>query len=126
MDIEKCAALHNKIFEFAWYGSGRTSEQFALKCKPWFEFYGAEAEAMRPLLSSDLAAFLERAYVTWEDPSFFYYVNSIFSPENLFGDYGAEFINEVWSEKDDPRYAVLYASNDFGSHGVGLVYVYFL
>jgi hypothetical protein len=127
MNVEKCATLHNQIFELAWYGSGRTSEQFALNCKPWFELYGAGAQAMRPSLSSDLAAYLERTYVAQgEDFSFFYYVYGLMNPEGLFGDYAAEFINEVWSDEGEQRYAMLYAMNDFGSHGAGLMYVHFL
>ncbi|KAF2850137.1 hypothetical protein T440DRAFT_468820 [Plenodomus tracheiphilus IPT5] len=120
MDVDKCVTLHNRILQLGWSGSGRTNEEFGQDCKTWFDYFGPDAEALRDVLSTDLVAFLERAYVTDDTHSFFYYVGSLHHPSNILA--AADFIKEVWSEDDETRYLVLYAMNMFGSHPVGLIF----
>jgi hypothetical protein len=119
MNIDKCVALHNQILKHGWLGSGRTIEDFEQECKTWFDLWGDEAEALRNTLSPDLVAFLERAYATHADHSFFYYVSGLDYPSGLFE--AAECISECYSQDDRTRYVVLYHMNRFGSHNVGLV-----
>jgi hypothetical protein len=69
MNVGKCVALHNQIFKYGWLGSGRTIEDFEQECKPWFDLWGDEAEALRNTLSPNLVAFLERTFVTNVDHS---------------------------------------------------------
>jgi hypothetical protein len=119
MNVGKCVALHNQIFKYGWLGSGRTIKDFEQECKPWFDLWGDEAEALRKTLSPNLVAFLERAFVTNADHSFFYYVCGLDYPSGLFE--AAECISECYSQDDRTRYIVLYHMNSFGSHNVGLV-----
>jgi hypothetical protein len=119
MDVDKCVELHNKILKHGWLESGKTTEDFERDCKTWFDHWSEEADALRNTLSPDLVAFLERAYVTNTDHSFFYYVDGLWSPNMLIEE--ATIFNECYSEDDPTRYIVLYAMNDFASHQVGLM-----
>jgi hypothetical protein len=121
MDVNKCVKLHNEIFMHGWLRSGKTNENFERDCKTWFNYFGEEAEALRlqNTLSIDLIAFLERAYVTNLDHSFFYYVDGLEPPSRLFE--AAEVFNVLYSNNDPTRYVVLYAMNMFASHPVGLM-----
>lgn len=119
MDVDRSVALHNKILEIGWSGSGRSAEEFKQICKPWFDYHGDEAEEVRDLLSPDLTAFLERAYEADNDHVFTYYLNGLNWPGGLFSD--ATIFNDTWSEDDKSRFVVLYFMNTFASHPVGLV-----
>jgi hypothetical protein len=98
MDVDKCVALHNKIFMHGWLASGKSTEDFERDCTTWFDYYGDEAEALRGTLSLDLAAFLESAYVTKTDHSFFHYVSGLGYPSGLVET--AEFFNMAYSDGD--------------------------
>jgi hypothetical protein len=122
MDVEKCVLLHNRILEHGWLGSGKTIEDLEQNRKTWFDYHGDLAEAISDILSPDLIAFLERAYVVDCDDghSFFYYVGGLSGPgyiqEQLEG------LNVVCPEEGETRYVVLYTMNySFGSHQVGLM-----
>jgi hypothetical protein len=73
-DYERCAALHNKLLEVGWVGSGKLLD--SLERRTWFDFHGDGAERVRGRLSDQLVVFLERAHVVAGDEfhSLFYYV----------------------------------------------------
>jgi hypothetical protein len=119
MDVDKCVALHNKIFMHGWLASGKSTKDFERDCTTWFDYYGDEAEALRDTLSLDLAAFLESAYVAKTDHSFFHYVAGLDYPSGLFET--AKFFNIAYSDGDPTRYVALYAINRFASDPVGLM-----
>jgi hypothetical protein len=119
MDVDKCVALHNKIFIHGWLGSGKTIEDFDRACTTWFDHYGDEAEALQNTLSPDLLAFLGRAYVAKTDHSFFHYVSGLDHPTGLFE--AAVCFNDPYSGDDPTRYIALYVMNRFACHPVGLM-----
>lgn len=113
MDIERCAKLHNEILKFGWQGSGRPLDDF--HPKSWFEFHGEEANAVRDSLSPHLVRFLEQAWEVGDDHSFFYYVNGLSYPSNLF-------TNSLHNGNgDEKRFLTLYAANDLADHPDGLM-----
>jgi hypothetical protein len=119
MNVDKCVALHNKIFMHGWLGSDKSIEDFERDCTTWFGYYSGEAEVLRDTLSLNLAAFLESAYVAQTDHCFFHYVAGLNYPSALFET--AEFFNMAYSDGDPTRYVALYAMNRFASDPVGLV-----
>jgi hypothetical protein len=120
MDVDRCVALHNKIFKHGWFESGRTIEEFERECKTWFSLWGDEAEALRNTFSPELVAFLERAYAVGIGHSFFWYVEGLDYPTGLFE--AAHCFNEASDDDDPARYIVLYHMNNHGeSHVVGLL-----
>ncbi|KAF2993162.1 hypothetical protein E8E13_000065 [Curvularia kusanoi] len=123
MDVNKCAELHNKILEHGWLRSGKSRQDLERNRKTWFDYHGDEAEAIRDILSPDIIAFLERAYVVdWDGGhAFFYYVAGLFTP-SLVHELSETFNND-FSEDGMLQNIVLYNMNSsFGSHPVGLVY----
>ncbi|KAK8092284.1 uncharacterized protein PG998_015116 [Apiospora kogelbergensis] len=131
MDYVRCAELHNRILEIGWArpgkqltigdgsdGSDPTAAHVLQKHPSWFQHWGKRAEAMRPRLSPDLTAFLQRAWVAGEDHSFFFYVNDITSPSAMW----AHEENMVTDPDDVDRYLTLYSSNLHASHPDGLVF----
>ncbi|KAK7919973.1 hypothetical protein PG985_007995 [Apiospora marii] len=141
MDYERCAELHNRILDLGTRkqltlgdgGRHHTNSNFAspwhlfkkpappvLKHPNWFERWGKRAEAMRPWMSPDLAAFLERAGDPLDDGHhFFYYVGGLASPDYLFG------AQAGWAQdpKDRFRYVTLYmAGYQFTHHPDGLIF----
>lgn len=122
MDVDKCVVFHNKILEHGWVHSGRTFEDLERHRKTWFEYHGAEAEAIRQILSPNLIAFLERAYVVENEDgyAFFYYVSGLFSPVLVHE--LSETFNYESAEDGILQNIVLYNMNySFGSHPVGLL-----
>jgi hypothetical protein len=122
MDVDKCVELHNKILEHGWLHSGKTTEDFKQNRQTWFDYHGDHAETISDLLSPDLIAFLEGAYVIdYEDGhSFFYFVSGLSGPVNIQEQ--METLNSVCEEEGETRYVLLYIMNySFGSHPVGLM-----
>jgi hypothetical protein len=116
MGVDKCSALHNKIIKHGWLGACKTIEDFRQDCKTWFNHFGDAAEALRDTLSPDLVTFLESAYMTDTDHSFFYYVGGLDAPNKLFE--AAEFSSVAYSDDDPIPYIALCAMNDFAMlHG---------
>ncbi|KAK7949397.1 uncharacterized protein PG986_010283 [Apiospora aurea] len=112
VNYARCAELHNQILDLG------TRKQLALgdgssnpnPTKPqvrqhpnWFEHWGKRAEAVRPMLSPDLVAFLERAGDAGDDHSFF-------------------LLRMVEDPADWTRYVTLYSANLLASHPDGLVF----
>jgi hypothetical protein len=122
MDVDKCVALHNKILQLGYLGSGKSVEQFEQECKPWFDYFGDEAEELSDKLSPDLIAFFERAFMSGDRHAFFFYVGGLNGPTSLFG--AVASLNSGFSYDDQTRFVALYGMNLFpASHGCGLVYV---
>jgi hypothetical protein len=122
MDVDRCVELHNKILEHGWVQSGKSKEDLERNRKTWFDYHGDEAEAIRDVLSPDIFAFLERAYVMDCEGghAFFYYVGGLFSPSLVHE------ISEIFDHDSEDggmlQNIVLYNMNSsFGSHPVGLV-----
>ena len=111
MNVERCVALHNEILTIGWMGRGRDPEDLG---QSWFDFHGDGANEVRGKLSPDLVAFLEHAWEV-DDHSFFYYVNGLHHPANLFTN------NLHDKQSKTPRYVTLYAANDLAEHVDGLV-----
>lgn len=104
------------MLNLGWTGSGKSLDE--LETSTWFDHYGEAAENTRSLLSDDLVAFLERAFVVEHDNEFslFYYVYGLVQPERLRETF-------EWREEDDtPRYVTLYGANAIASHPEGLVF----
>ncbi|KAK5123118.1 hypothetical protein LTR85_003316 [Meristemomyces frigidus] len=59
MDSERCAALHNAIFEHGWISSGRAADAFTTQSRPWLELnpQAAQNAGFHPLV----LAFLRKA-----------------------------------------------------------------
>lgn len=118
-DFERCAALHNQLVEVGWTGSGNSLDD--LERKTYFDYvhHTPEAENYRSRISDDLTAFLERAIVTKDDHSFFYCVNGLNHPHDLWATHEIE--NK--DNGDDDRFLTLHAANNIASHPDGIVYV---
>lgn len=77
MDSERCAALHNAIFEHGWIHSGRTAESFQDQTETMLEHLDPEE---RERLHPSLQAFLGEARVlsgNIQDMNFFYNVHGL-------------------------------------------------
>ncbi|KAK5113993.1 hypothetical protein LTR62_003116 [Meristemomyces frigidus] len=59
MDYERCAALHNAIYEHGWIGSGRTAADFLAESRLWLDSHPAAADD--PGCHASLIEFLRRA-----------------------------------------------------------------
>ncbi|KAK6844433.1 hypothetical protein PG995_014543 [Apiospora arundinis] len=131
MDYVRCAELHNRILEIGWARPGKQltigdgtdnknhpGAHVPQKHPNWFQHWGKRAEAMRPRLSQDLTAFLERAWVSGDDHSFFFYVNDLTPPNEMW----AHEENFVRNPDDIDRYLTLYSANVYSSHPDGLVF----
>lgn len=80
MDSERCAALHNAIYEHGWIASGRSVEGFHSETQTASEHYGQVSEER---LNPSLRAFLREARVSLDvsgQPSFFFHVNGLYGP----------------------------------------------
>lgn len=122
MNVDKCVEFHNKILEHGWVHSGKSKEDLEGHRKTWFDYHGDRAEAIRDILSPDITAFLERAYVVDCEGghAFFYYVSGLFSPSLVHE--SSEPFNHDPLENGMLQNIVLYNMNSsFGSHPVGLV-----
>jgi hypothetical protein len=123
MDVDKCVALHNKILRLGYLGAGKSIEQFEQECIPWLDRFGDEIDEVSEKLSPDLIAFLEGACIGGDKHTFFFYVDGLHAPGNLFE--MVECINSVSSDDDETRFVALYGMNLFpASHLCGLVYVH--
>ncbi|KAK8040121.1 hypothetical protein PG993_008532 [Apiospora rasikravindrae] len=126
VNYARCAELHNKILDIGArkqlaLGDGSNSphptKPQARQHPNWFEHWGKRAEAVRPLLSPDLVAFLERAGEAGDGHSFFYYASGLASPEVMFANQAAMAEDPAdWS-----RYVTLYSATLLASHPDGLV-----
>ena len=116
LDHERCVVLHNYIVQTGWVGSGHPLSE--LRHESWFERHGDAAEAIRDRLDPSLVSFLEKAYDV--DPtllSFFYWVSSLSSPDELWRNNDPDFA-EPGAEW---RFLTLYPVNvGLGSDGDGL------
>ncbi|KAK8085930.1 hypothetical protein PG994_000904 [Apiospora phragmitis] len=129
MDYARCAELHNRILDMGirkqlTLGDGRNDSPHSIKSPPvlqhpnWFQHWGKRAEAVRPYLSPNLTAFLERAGAMGDGHSFFYYVNGLESPDVMW----AHQVGMAEDLTDPYRYVTLYSTNQFASYPDGLVF----
>ena len=105
MDSERCAALHNAIFEHAWTSSGRNADDFYRESQTWFEYYPAAPEDR---FHPSLQAFLREARVLPEgldQPNFFYNVASLHAPRD-----DTMWMNRCYDQDDPNRILSLYTT----------------
>ncbi|OTB10788.1 hypothetical protein K445DRAFT_322683 [Daldinia sp. EC12] len=111
LDHGRCAALHNKLVEYAWVAEGRHISD--LRRRSFFEYYGDQANEIRERLDSTLVTFLESIVVAEDLPPFFFWVEGISSPAFMF----------FYSDTLPDRFVVLYNTYPgFVGHAVGLIY----
>jgi hypothetical protein len=58
LDSERCAELHNAIFEHGWLSSGRSADDFQSQCTP---FYERASDVIYAKCSPSLKAFFQAA-----------------------------------------------------------------
>ncbi|KAI2629289.1 hypothetical protein GGS26DRAFT_560121 [Hypomontagnella submonticulosa] len=117
LDHVRCAALHNKLVEHAWVAEGRPLDE--LERRSYFQRYGEDANEVRGRLDQSLVSFLESIIVSDELPAFFFWVEDISSPADMFS------VQQMFQEfEGEPnRFLTLYNTNlGLGGHSLGLVY----
>jgi hypothetical protein len=120
-DVDRCVALHNEILTIGWEGRQRWGKDYRALGESWFDFHGAAAAAVRGRLHPDLIAFLEGAWDTGDDHSFFYYVAGLSHPTYMFKE---DDLDSVAFSEDNvgySRYVTLYTANDIAEHLDGLM-----
>ncbi|KAK0356092.1 hypothetical protein LTR91_020214 [Friedmanniomyces endolithicus] len=99
MDSDRCAALHNAIYEHGWINSGRTAESFTEQTTTLWEHLDAE---MREKLHPSLQAFLREARTLLgygQHTNFFYNVRGLMIA-----------FNKDWYDPDPNRLLTLYGT----------------
>ncbi|EFX03592.1 hypothetical protein CMQ_520 [Grosmannia clavigera kw1407] len=116
MNVNRCATLHNQLFDIGQAGLG-TSEPAVRQ--NWFAFHGDKAEAVRHRLSPSLVAFLEQAWkCSGNGHAFFYYAYGLAYPESMWTTHEIEA-----KDSDSPyRYLTLYTATNLASHPEGVVF----
>ncbi|KAI1377157.1 hypothetical protein F4677DRAFT_417534 [Hypoxylon crocopeplum] len=117
LDHIRCAALHNKLVEHAWVAEGRSLDEF--ERRSFFQHYGEDANEIMDRLDQSLVSFLESIIVSDELPPFFFWVECISPPAEMFS------VQEMFQEyEEEPnRFLTLYATNPgLGEHPLGLIY----
>ncbi|KAI0802863.1 hypothetical protein GGR55DRAFT_691800 [Xylaria sp. FL0064] len=115
-DHKRCAALHNMLVEQAWVAEGRTLEE--LKTRSFFQRYGNEANEILHRIDPSLKAFLDSINVSEQLPPFFFWVEGIMPPGEMFS------VHDVFQDGEERnRFLTLYMTNvGLGEHPVGLIY----
>jgi len=101
MDSERCAALHNAIFEHGWINSGRTAESFQDHTETMFEHLALEE---RQRLHPSLQAFFRKARIlsrNLQDMNFFYNVHGL-----------SLSWEKDWYDSDPNRLPTLYGAHE--------------
>ncbi len=116
LDHVRCAALHNKLVEHAWVAEGKSLDE--LERPSFFQHYGEDANEIMDRLDQSVVLFLKSIIVSDELPPFFFWVECISPPGEMFS------AQEMFPESEEPnRFLTLYATNPgLGGHSVGLVY----
>ncbi|KAI1345505.1 hypothetical protein F5Y01DRAFT_300361 [Xylaria sp. FL0043] len=115
-DYRRCAALHNMLVERAWVAEGRALEE--LETRSFFQRYGNEANEILDRIDPSLKAFLESINVSEELPPFFFWVEGITAPGEMFS------VHDMFQNYEEPnRFLTLYMTNvGLGEHPLGLIY----
>ncbi|KAI0547409.1 hypothetical protein F4679DRAFT_597645 [Xylaria curta] len=118
LDYERCAKLHNSLVEHAWVADGRLLDD--LERRSFFEHYGDEANDIADRLDPSLVAFLNSIIVPEDPPSFFFWIEGIAPPAEIFSAHDM-FLD---CEDEEPgRFLTLYTTNiGLGEHKLGLIY----
>lgn len=117
LDHRRCAALHNMLVEYAWVAEGKALEE--LERRSFFQRFGDEANEVIDRFDPALRAFLESIIVTEGLPPFYYWVEGITSPSEMFS------VHDMFEEceEDHGRFLTLYTTNvNIAPHPLGLVY----
>ncbi|KAI0115533.1 hypothetical protein GGR51DRAFT_546322 [Nemania sp. FL0031] len=118
LNYERCAKLHNYLVEYAWVADGRSLDD--LGRRSYFERYGDEANDIADRLDPSLLAFLKSIIVPEDPPIFFFWVERIASPAEIFSAH--EFFPE-YEDIEPGRFLLLYTTNlGLGEHSLGLIY----
>ncbi len=118
LDYERCAKLHNRLVEHAWVADGRLLDD--LERRSFFEHYGDEANDIADRLDPSLVAFLKSVIVPEDPPPFFFWVEGIAPPAEIFSAY--EMFQD-YEEAGPGRFLTLYTTNPgLGGHSLGLIY----
>ncbi|KAI0113482.1 hypothetical protein F4814DRAFT_347819 [Daldinia grandis] len=119
LDYARCAALHNKLVEYAWVAEGRETSDLE-RCS-FFHHYGDQANEIRRRLDPALVAFLESIIVAEELPPFFFWVEGISPPASMFAFTDDTPHHDALSEPG--RFLILYNTNPgLVGHAMGLIY----
>ncbi|KAH6621816.1 hypothetical protein C7974DRAFT_211571 [Boeremia exigua] len=135
MNVERCIKLHNEILRHGWVHSGHNISQFETVARSWMSHFGDD-EGILANLVPEIRQFLQQAQIILSEPdkaggfSFFFWVNNLAAPGNLFG--FEEMVEMVLDPVDDTvpmkceykekRFILLYTLNQLASHNVGLLY----
>ncbi|KAH8744310.1 hypothetical protein F5883DRAFT_590273 [Diaporthe sp. PMI_573] len=121
MDHARCAALHNYLVRYAWLADGRSPDDLPVN-NTFFTTHGPAAEAIRPRLDPSLAAFLDAAVLPGdpsEAPPFFFWVQGLSEPEELFANETAD----LYDEPEDSLVCLYWPNiGQGGESGGGLYY----
>ncbi|KAI0851204.1 hypothetical protein F5Y00DRAFT_16984 [Daldinia vernicosa] len=118
LDYARCAALHNKLVEYAWAAEGREIND--LERHSFFHHYGEQANEIRRRLDPALVAFLESIILADELPPFFFWVEGISPPEFMFA---SDDILHHDALSEPGRFLILYNTNPgLVGHAMGLIY----
>ncbi|KAJ2988999.1 hypothetical protein NUW58_g3691 [Xylaria curta] len=117
LDHVRCAKLHNWLVGHAWVADGRSLDE--LERPSFFQHYGEEANEIAERLEPSLISFLQSVVVSGDLPPFFFWVEGIATPGDIFS--AQEFFE---GDEDAPnRFLTLYTTNTgLGEHGLGLIY----
>ncbi|KAI1274511.1 hypothetical protein F5Y07DRAFT_372627 [Xylaria sp. FL0933] len=115
-DYRRCAALHNMLVEQAWVAEGRTLEE--LETRSFFQRYGDEAKEILDRIDPSLKAFLDSINVSEQLPPFFFWVEGITPPGEMFS------VHDMFQDYEERnRFLTLYMTNvGLGEHPLGLIY----
>ncbi|KAF2969309.1 hypothetical protein GQX73_g4254 [Xylaria multiplex] len=118
LDHERCAKLHNRLVEHAWVVDGRVLDD--LERRSFFEHYGDEANDIVDRLDPSVVAFLKSIIVPEDPPPFFFWVEGIAPPAEIFS---AQEMFQDDEEAEPGRFLTLYTTNlGLGEHSLGLIY----
>ncbi|KAI1074384.1 hypothetical protein F5B20DRAFT_574100 [Whalleya microplaca] len=105
------------LVEHAWVAEGRSLDE--LERRSFFQHYGEDANEITDRLDQSLVSFLESIIVSNELPPFFFWVECISPPADMFS--AQEMFQEY--EEEPNRFLTLYATNTgLGEHPLGLIY----
>lgn len=117
LDYVTCAALHNQLVEHAWVAEGRSLDE--LERRSFFQHYGEDVNEIIDRLDRQLVSFLESIIVSDKLPPFFFWVECITPPADMFPFH--DMFRECEEEPD--RFLTLYTTNTgLGEHPLGLIY----
>ncbi|KAI1420996.1 hypothetical protein F5Y12DRAFT_770331 [Xylaria sp. FL1777] len=117
LDYVRCAKLHNWLVEHAWVADGGSLDE--LERPSFFEHYGDEADEIAHRLDPSLVSFLQSIVVSERLPPFFFWVEGITPPSDIFS------AQDMFQEHEDAswRFLTLYTTNiGLCGHSLGLLY----